>query len=53
MVMPVGDGHTLVKVQGWYDNEWGYAHRLVDLVAVVGDPGAPGAPGAPSTAGAG
>ena len=22
---------TLVKVQGWYDNEWGYANRLVDL----------------------
>ena len=25
-------GITLVKVQGWYDNEWGYANRLVDLV---------------------
>jgi glyceraldehyde 3-phosphate dehydrogenase len=23
---------TLVKVFGWYDNEWGYASRLVDLV---------------------
>ncbi len=22
----------LVRVVGWYDNEWGYAHRLVDLV---------------------
>ena len=39
MVMPVGDEHTLVKVQGWYDNEWGYAHRLVDLVAIVGAAG--------------
>jgi glyceraldehyde 3-phosphate dehydrogenase (phosphorylating) len=25
-----------VKVVGWYDNEWGYSNRLVDLVAVVG-----------------
>jgi glyceraldehyde 3-phosphate dehydrogenase len=25
-----------VKVVGWYDNEWGYANRLVDLVALVG-----------------
>ena len=24
----------LVKVLGWYDNEWGYSNRLVDLVAV-------------------
>ena len=24
---------TLVKVFGWYDNEWGYSCRLVDLVA--------------------
>ncbi len=25
-----------VKVVGWYDNEWGYSNRLVDLVAFVG-----------------
>jgi glyceraldehyde 3-phosphate dehydrogenase len=25
-----------VKVLGWYDNEWGYSNRLVDLVAHVG-----------------
>ncbi len=24
------------KVVGWYDNEWGYSNRLVDLVALVG-----------------
>jgi glyceraldehyde 3-phosphate dehydrogenase len=23
---------NLVKVVGWYDNEWGYSHRVVDLV---------------------
>ncbi len=26
---------TMVKVFGWYDNEWGYSCRLVDLVAKV------------------
>jgi glyceraldehyde 3-phosphate dehydrogenase len=25
-----------VKVVGWYDNEWGYSNRLVDLVLLVG-----------------
>jgi len=27
---------TLVKVFGWYDNEWGYTCRLADLTAIVG-----------------
>jgi glyceraldehyde 3-phosphate dehydrogenase len=27
---------NLVKVFGWYDNEWGYSHRLVDLVRTTG-----------------
>jgi glyceraldehyde 3-phosphate dehydrogenase len=26
----------LVKVFGWYDNEWGYTSRLLDLAALVG-----------------
>jgi glyceraldehyde 3-phosphate dehydrogenase len=29
-------GNT-VKVLGWYDNEWGYSNRLVDLVQLVAD----------------
>ncbi len=29
MTMSLG---TLVKVAGWYDNEWGYSNRLVDFV---------------------
>lgn len=31
----VVDGN-LVKVVSWYDNEWGYANRLVEMVGVVG-----------------
>jgi glyceraldehyde 3-phosphate dehydrogenase len=27
---------SLVKIFGWYDNEWGYTSRLVDLAALVG-----------------
>ena len=27
---------NLVKVVGWYDNEWGYSNRLIDITALVG-----------------
>ncbi|MFM7409489.1 MAG: type I glyceraldehyde-3-phosphate dehydrogenase, partial [Actinomycetota bacterium] len=27
---------NLVKVLGWYDNEWGYSNRLVDLTKHIG-----------------
>jgi glyceraldehyde 3-phosphate dehydrogenase len=33
MTTVIGDQ---VKVLGWYDNEWGYSNRLVDLVSYVG-----------------
>lgn len=29
-------GDNMVKVLGWYDNEWGYSNRLVDLVGKLG-----------------
>ncbi|MFC5956044.1 type I glyceraldehyde-3-phosphate dehydrogenase [Streptomyces pratens] len=32
----VQDG-TSVKIIGWYDNEWGYSNRLVDLTVFVGN----------------
>jgi glyceraldehyde 3-phosphate dehydrogenase len=31
--MVIGD--NMVKVLAWYDNEWGYSNRLVDLVAFI------------------
>ncbi|ADR33843.1 glyceraldehyde-3-phosphate dehydrogenase [Sulfuricurvum kujiense DSM 16994] len=31
----VVDGHT-VKVLAWYDNEWGYSSRLVDMTVLIG-----------------
>ncbi len=42
MVMPISAGAgagaelSMVKVFGWYDNEWGYSNRLVDLALLVG-----------------
>jgi glyceraldehyde-3-phosphate dehydrogenase (NAD(P)) len=33
LTMTMGD--TLVKVVAWYDNEWGYSQRVVDLAEIV------------------
>jgi glyceraldehyde 3-phosphate dehydrogenase len=38
LVIPKGKG-PMVKVLGWYDNEWGYSCRTADLVARVGKMG--------------
>jgi glyceraldehyde 3-phosphate dehydrogenase len=35
LVTNVIDG-TLVTAQGWYDNEWGYASRCVDMLRFMG-----------------
>jgi glyceraldehyde 3-phosphate dehydrogenase len=28
---------SLVKILAWYDNEWGYSQRVVDLAAYIGE----------------
>jgi glyceraldehyde 3-phosphate dehydrogenase len=35
MVQRLDDAKSLIKVFGWYDNEWGYSNRLVDLARHV------------------
>ena len=32
-------GGNLVKVVSWYDNEWGYSNRLVDLAKYIASKG--------------
>jgi glyceraldehyde 3-phosphate dehydrogenase len=32
-------GGNLVKVVAWYDNEWGYSSRVVDLIDFFGQKG--------------
>lgn len=32
VIKGVGDGSSFVKVLAWYDNEWGYSCRVVDMV---------------------
>jgi len=36
MVQKIDDNKSLVKIFGWYDNEWGYSNRLVDLTTHIG-----------------
>jgi glyceraldehyde 3-phosphate dehydrogenase len=36
MVQKIDDEKSLVKIFGWYDNEWGYSNRLVDLARHIG-----------------
>ena len=35
MALSIEDSSSLVKVMGWYDNEWGYSHRLIDLSLII------------------
>ena len=37
MANDVGD--CLVKVVGWYDNEWGYSNRTAELMKILADKG--------------
>ena len=32
----LGIGGKLVKILAWYDNEWGFSNRLVDLTLLMG-----------------
>jgi glyceraldehyde 3-phosphate dehydrogenase len=36
MAIPIDGSTSLAKVLGWYDNEWGYSHRLLDLARIIG-----------------
>lgn len=37
LTMAIGD--NLIRVVSWYDNEWGYSHRVADLVVFVAQQG--------------
>jgi glyceraldehyde 3-phosphate dehydrogenase len=32
-------GGTLVKVLGWYDNEWGFSNRMLDMTEAFANAG--------------
>ena len=34
-IITLGDRNDIVKVLGWYDNEWGYSNRLVDIILMI------------------
>jgi glyceraldehyde 3-phosphate dehydrogenase len=34
--MVMGDKSNFVKILAWYDNEWGFSCRMVELIELVG-----------------
>jgi len=36
LTMVLGDKSNFVKVFSWYDNEWGFSCRMVELIEMVG-----------------
>jgi glyceraldehyde 3-phosphate dehydrogenase len=36
MAIAIDESTTLAKVLGWYDNEWGYSNRLIDVAKLIG-----------------
>ena len=32
MVMDMGNGYSQVQVVSWYDNEWGYSNKVLELI---------------------
>jgi glyceraldehyde 3-phosphate dehydrogenase len=33
--MTIGNKNDTIKVLSWYDNEWGFSCRLVDLIKLI------------------
>jgi glyceraldehyde 3-phosphate dehydrogenase len=34
--LTIVSGDRIVKVLAWYDNEWGYSHRMIDALLLLG-----------------